>query len=113
MEEIETLTSLRLLNTQHILQRDRRNNEDKKIQPPFENNLFDETEEQEIEIEETNNEMNHVQGNSSYSYLTQNDYEDSIVLNHIYETANEHESVSMRQYDLRPRQTGIKQNVQT
>ena len=95
------------------MKRDRRNNEDTKIQPPFQNNLFDEVEEQEIENEDTNNEIHFVQGNPISSHLTENDYEDSVVLNQIYETTGENKSTSMRQYHLRPRTIGIKHNSQT
>ena len=49
-----------------------------------------------IENEEKNNEMHLVQGKSTSSHLTQNYYENSMVLNHIYEIVDEHESVSMR-----------------
>lgn len=42
----------RNFNLQQILQRDMKDNEDTKVQPPFQNNLFDEVEEQEIDTEE-------------------------------------------------------------
>lgn len=100
------------MNPQQILKRDGRSNDDQKFQPPFKNNLFDEIEEQEIDTNETNNEVHLVEGRSSSSHLTLNDYEDLLDLNRIYETTDEHESISMRQYDLRPRPTGIKQNSQ-
>ena len=53
---IETLMNSKgLYNPPLILQRERRNNKYQKLQPPFQNNLFDEKEEQ--ENDEVDNEI--------------------------------------------------------
>lgn len=69
--------------------------------------------------------MHIVQGQSTSCHLTQNDYNDSIALNQIYEDTNEHDLVILRlylevfqwepkkKYDLWQRPIRENQNIQT
>ena len=65
--------------------------------------MSDEVEEQEVENEKLNSDVHFVHDHVSYSHLTKNDYEDSMILNQINEVIDELELMNMRQYDLRPR----------
>ena len=54
---------------------ERRNIDDQKVHPPFQNNMVDETEEvDEIEMDDPDQEINHLEYESSRGYLTKSGY---------------------------------------
>ena len=54
---------------------ERSNTDDQRLQPHFQNNLVDEIEEiEEVEMEDLDQEINHLEDESSYLYLSKFDY---------------------------------------
>jgi len=64
-------------NVPQILQRDRKNNEDQKIQPPFQNNFVNEQDE--AEDPDENLENNVFKEENDISFLTFDEYEYSLM----------------------------------
>ena len=97
---------------QQILQRDRRNLDDQKVQPPL-NNFAGEIQQ---DHEEEHDEINLIVGPSQTTYLTQEEYEDQLRIHQfsddeqdilVQDASNKLEDI-VRKYDLRPHQASQK-----
>jgi hypothetical protein len=99
-------------NAPHIMQRERRNHEDQRIFPPFQNNAVEDTEESD-DVEE--NSTANLDGTElPTSHLTQQEYEDSLISNQFDDQEEEiFQNEPQKKYNLRSKQSGSKPNAQT
>ena len=92
---------------QHILQRERRNLDDQRVQPPL-NNFVNENQQ---DLQEGQEEINQVGRPLGVNYLTQEEYENQLMIHQFYDNESEimvnHESDqqtdSGKKYELRSR----------
>jgi len=82
------------------LQRDRKNNEDQKIQPPFQNNFVNEQDE--AEDPDENLENNVFKEENDISFLTFDEYEYSLMAQN--ESYDQRNFINQQGYNLRNRQ---------
>ena len=69
-----------------FMQREKRNNEDQKIQPPFQNNLVDWVDDfDDAKIEKPDQEIHLIEEDQPVSHLTQFDYDSSFLSNQEHE----------------------------
>jgi ribonuclease HI len=107
LKTLETRNQFRRKNNPpQVLQRDRRNNEDQRVQAPFQNNLFDE-ENEEKEVEGVEPEIHCVTDKPASPHLTQSEYEEYLMCNQIDELAQEdqvYQTEGQKKYNLRSKQ---------
>jgi hypothetical protein len=94
------------------MQRERRNHEDQRIFPPFQNNVFEETEETDDVEENPVVLLNATE--LPTNHLTQHEYEYSLISNQFDDHEDEiFQNEPQKKYDLRSKQSGSKRNAQT
>jgi ribonuclease HI len=99
-------------NVPQIFPRERRNQEDQKVLPPFQNNAVEEVEEIDDTEEDSTVHLNDTE--LPPTHLTQQDYEDALILNQFEE--EDVEEISQKEpkrkkYDLRSRSNGSKVDI--
>jgi hypothetical protein len=99
-------------NVPQILPRERRNQEDQKVFPPFQNNAVEEVEEEDDTEDDPAVHLN--DSESSPTHLTQHDYEDALILNQ-FEEGDVDEVIQKepkrKKYDLRSRSNTPKVDI--
>jgi hypothetical protein len=96
-------------NVPQIMQRERRNQEDQRVLPPFQNNAVEEVEE--IDDTEEDSTIHLHDTELPPTHVTQQEYEDALILNQFEEEDVEEISQSepkRKKYDLRSRASGSK-----
>jgi hypothetical protein len=89
-------------NAPQILQRDKRNREDQKVQTPLQNNLVDD---EEGDNEEADQEIHYLGDTSTSPHLTQSSYEESLMSSQLNELSKgEKTNETQNKYNLRSKQ---------
>ena len=92
------------------IQRERKENEDKRIQPPFQNNLLNEEGEvEDIEYEDFDQDINHIKDELYESYLTKDQYLNAEILED-YSHDDIYQTETKKSYNLRSRVKQVVRN---
>ena len=93
------------------IKREKKENEDQRIQPPFQNNLLNEEGEvEDIEYEDLDQNINHLEDELYERYLTKDQYQTFELLEDFYSSSNDiYQTDRKKSYNLR---SGVKQVVQ-
>ena len=85
------------------IQRERKDNEDQRVQPPFQNNLLNEEEEvEELEYQDWDQNINHLEEESYEIFLTKDQYQNSEFFDDFYTSpADIYQTYPKNSYNLR------------